>query len=611
MKTISRAPWVASRTYMIGTDEARSAISNEKGHEFLVLEKESSELWSLIEVGVLEDDLIKHAEHLGVSDELPSFLTNLIEADLIVDNEKPFLNMPALSPPVPQSLEMANNTDAEYEMMQWVADRGYLWAAFWEMTYRCNERCVHCFNPGAAHSHDEKASRETNELTTDEGRKLLDELAGLGVLRLTLSGGEVLLRHDFLDLLAHARKLGMSVSFYTNGLLLSPSALDQISALWPDSVGVSVYSSNPETHDAITGVPKSFSRSVMALRLLHDRGIKTYLKSAQMKHSVDGYKNVQELAEKVGAAAEIELQVVPANDGAQEPLALMVQDPGQLIVLAATPGSPLYVGTEDTQYGYVVKKPEQTVCGAGVGLMSIDPSGGISPCPSLPLSLGSFKNIGIREIWHRSLVGRKRANSPDTHPEHSNLNGVEILSAWQQVHLGDFHECGTHERCGWCSKCPGAALVETGDVLAPSTVNCRLATAKMFAAKLLKSGRSLGQIRELLKVSAEFGHESKPKALPLISLPVLRREDINIHESGIKSLAKLCMASTSNNTCSGCSNSDSQKTASPVKLVSFSRDNTTLLKNGSEQTAATIRDFFNLIDSIGCGNLPNVVDKAV
>ncbi len=482
-------------------------------------------------------------------------------------------------------------------MQGWVAGHGYLWSAFWEVTYRCNERCVHCYNPGAAHYPGEQSHRHTDELTTEEGYRLLRELALAGVFRLTISGGEAMLRADFFELVAEARRLGMSVAIYTNGQLLATENLERLARLWPDSVGISIYSADPDTHDAITNVPGSFDLSLDALKRLRARGIKTYLKSVQMKHTVGGYARVQDLAARVGAAPEIDIQMSAGVDGAQAPMKLSVEDPAELITLAATPNSPLFVGTAEHGWGYSPKDPEGTVCGAGVGVISIGPSGQISPCSSLPIPISDFRTAGFLEVWKRSAVGSRLVSSPGDRPRLPADEAAALLSDWQEIRLRDYHECGTHERCGWCIRCPGLSLLEHGDALAPSTVNCRLSTARMFAARLLRAGKTLAEIRALLGVSEEFGRPAV-SSLPGLSIPpissvdgppgnVARRILLDLISPGPEpgcdgelQCCKHCPASKSRRR--GASVHDGEC----VELV-----------NGSPDTAAVLRAFIDLRDS--------------
>src|SRR3954470_16560605 len=111
-----------------------------------------------------------------------------------------------------------------------------------DLTYRCNERCVHCYL-----DHDDHG-----EMTTAEIKDLLVQFAAAGVFFLTLSGGEILMRRDFFEILAHARSLLFSVKLKTNAVMIHEREADRIAELSPDSVQISVYSHRAEVHDGIT-----------------------------------------------------------------------------------------------------------------------------------------------------------------------------------------------------------------------------------------------------------------------------------------------------------------------------------------------------------------------
>jgi len=510
-RLVKPAPWICFRTWVAADGERRSMISNERDHRLAVLDGASSELWALIERGSTLSTLIRHAERLDVSDEVDEFLSLLDSQGFLSGrNDQDQRASPA---PPPQQLESAQNTNVEHDMMRWVAEKGYLFGVHWEVTYRCNERCVHCYNPGAAHNPHEKPERETDELTPAEALTLLDDLRDAGVFRLTLSGGEVMVRRDFWELVAAARVRGFSVNIYTNGLKLDEEACRKLAALWPTSVSISVYSAEADAHDAITGVRGSFRRSVQALEGLQALGMKTYLKSTQMGHTLAGYAKVRKLADRLGAAAELDMIMSASVDGATAPLQLAADNPEELVVLAATPGSPLYVGTAESNWGFVHKDKNASVCGAAIGSLGIDPTGGINACNSMPIPAGSHRTHGFLQVWRTSRQYRLAHATPEPPP--SLEAAVSLLSHWQTIQLKDFHECGTHRRCGWCTKCPGTAMLEHGDPLAPSTTNCRLATARMTAADLLAQGLTREAIAERLGVTEDFGHRPA-KRIPII-----------------------------------------------------------------------------------------------
>ena len=117
-----------------------------------------------------------------------------------------------------------------------------------DLTYRCNERCVHCYLDHEDHG----------EMTTAEIKHLLDEMADAGVFILTLSGGEIFLRKDFFEILEYARlERQFCVKLKTNAIMIHERQAAQIRDIGVESIQISIYSHRPEVHDAITLVPGS------------------------------------------------------------------------------------------------------------------------------------------------------------------------------------------------------------------------------------------------------------------------------------------------------------------------------------------------------------------
>ena len=93
----------------------------------------------------------------------------------------------------------------------------------WELTYRCNERCTHCYLDVMPPS-----AKVPGELSTEEAKRLVDDLARLGGLTITFSGGEIFVRSDIFELSAYARKKGFAIRYFTNGILIKPEIADKI-----------------------------------------------------------------------------------------------------------------------------------------------------------------------------------------------------------------------------------------------------------------------------------------------------------------------------------------------------------------------------------------------
>jgi len=253
-------------------------------HEFLLLEDAAATYWELLcqrpaswsemagRLELADADVVAFAQELIAANFLPA------AQDELEQPAPDSFTAAKVADSVDSNVEVAQ--DLEQEMMAWAAAHGFVYAAHWEVTYRCNELCVHCYNPGAAHTPDEKPQRDTNELSTEEAKQMMRQLVDLGVFRLTFSGGEATLRRDFLELLAYARQLGFQVVVYTNGLKLPPEVLEPMAALYPSAVEISVYSANAAQHDAVTRVPGSFEKTMQSLAFFRERGIPTVFKSS-------------------------------------------------------------------------------------------------------------------------------------------------------------------------------------------------------------------------------------------------------------------------------------------------------------------------------------------
>jgi MoaA/NifB/PqqE/SkfB family radical SAM enzyme len=112
-----------------------------------------------------------------------------------------------------------------------------------ELTHRCNLACVHCYvNLPAA---DREASRR--ELTTEEIETLLDELAAEGLLTLTLTGGEPLVRPDFPRIYRYAHEKGILVTVYSNATLITDAIVQLFRDCPPVTVDSTMYGYTPET----------------------------------------------------------------------------------------------------------------------------------------------------------------------------------------------------------------------------------------------------------------------------------------------------------------------------------------------------------------------------
>ncbi len=314
-----------------------------------------------------------------------------------------------------------------------------------DLTYRCNERCVHCYL-----DHDDHG-----EMTTAEIKHLLDEMAEAGVFILTLSGGEIFLRKDFLEILEHARQLTFCIKLKTNAIMIGEREAARIRDLGVESIQISIYSHRPEVHDAITLVPGSLKRSLDAIRFLKSQGLKVIIANVLMVQNMQDYEGVRALAEELGVASTLDPTVTPMMDGDRSTLNLGVDNTtlqslfrneslvGDVEEFCAVPPRP---GEDELQ---------SLPCSAGHTACYVSPYGDFYPCVQFPLTCGNVRQQRFVDIWRNS----------------------EQLKEVRSIRVKDLTGCSQCTHVTNCTRCPGLAYME-GNMRGPSTQDCEKSFAR-------------------------------------------------------------------------------------------------------------------------------------
>jgi radical SAM protein with 4Fe4S-binding SPASM domain len=336
-----------------------------------------------------------------------------------------------------------------------------------DITYRCNERCVHCYL-----DHDDHG-----ELTTAEIKKLLKELADASVFVLTLSGGEIMLRKDFFEILECARELMFCVKLKTNAMLIGSHEADRLRELGVDSVQVSIYSHRPEVHDAITKVPGSLKRSLDAVRFLRSKGLKVIMANVLMTENAQDYQSVRELASQIGVHSVLDPTVTPMMDGGHQNMGLNVHGDALKDVFR----DPGLVGDVDEFCAKPAAADEDVLssapCSAAHTSCYVSPYGDVYPCVQFPLPSGNVRTKRFIDIWNHS----------------DQLNEV------RSIRLRDLTNCSSCGNVSMCTRCPGLAYME-GNMRGPSTQDCEKSYARtgILSVNLQKkqaAGKGLVQIQ--------------------------------------------------------------------------------------------------------------------
>lgn len=335
-----------------------------------------------------------------------------------------------------------------------------------DLTYRCNERCVHCYL-----DHDDHG-----EMTTAEIKSLVRELAEAAVFILTLSGGEIMLRRDFFEILEHARKLTFCVKLKTNAILIGPREAERIKSLGVESIQVSVYSHRPEVHDAITNVPGSLYRSLSAIRFLKSHGLKVIVANVLMAQNRQDYPAVRALAAELGVECTLDPTITPKMDGDRSILGLGAD----YATLREVFRDEALVGSA-TNFSAPAPKADDSVlesmpCSAGHTACYVSPYGDVYPCVQFPLSCGNVRRKRFLDIWRHS----------------------DQLKEVRAIRLRDLTGCSQCLHVPNCTRCPGLAYME-GNMRGPSVQDCEKSFARTGIPSLNLLSR-VGNKPQLVKI---------------------------------------------------------------------------------------------------------------
>ncbi|MFC1583936.1 radical SAM/SPASM domain-containing protein [Fibrobacterota bacterium] len=316
------------------------------------------------------------------------------------------------------------------------------YSVLFEITGKCNLNCFHCYN----------ARRAEPVLSLDEVEHTLKQLANLGCLYLTLSGGEVFCRHDHQAVFQKVRELGFAWNLFTNATLITEERARELKLLNVMEVSVSVFSAESEIHDGITGVPGSLAKTVRGLELLKEQGIRLNIKCVLMKRNVKDYRGIVNLANRVTASCQFDTNVMPGADNDFSPLKERLDRDDLEQVLSDNDvfpraGKPVLEKRTHCDIDDPAGNDRQLVCSAGITCMSIDPYGGVYSCIHHSQPAGSLREQDIRTIWEASPVFKQlREISPDR-----------------------MEACRTCAHTSYCSRCPALAEREDGNLLGCST----------------------------------------------------------------------------------------------------------------------------------------------
>lgn len=297
-----------------------------------------------------------------------------------------------------------------------------------ELTYGCNLRCVHCYNP----TH----RALPHELTTAEICSIIDQIADLGVMTVSFSGGEPSVRADIAEILRHTHRRGLMIHLLTNATRMTPSFVDLLEETGVSQLLLSIYGATAGIYERMTETPGSFAHFLRGLTCLTGRTIPVIVRMPVTTINVEEVDACQHLVETHGFKFQYCLEIEPRVDGNNSPLTYRL-DPRQKVALDSRK-----FGERMSAW---VQEPCSTEepfisCSCGKSRFAITPYGEMNLCVSFPIPKYNLRTGTVREGWE---ILKRTAD--DAQPN-------------------DHDECPTCDVRRFCRQGRADAWLETGDM---------------------------------------------------------------------------------------------------------------------------------------------------
>jgi heme b synthase len=332
------------------------------------------------------------------------------------------------------------------------------WIA-WEITRRCNLRCVHC------RSSSEEEIKGHPDFSLDEARRILDDISSYAKPVVVLSGGEPLVREDVFEIARYGTERGLRMCLATNGTLVTDDVCRKIRDAGIRICSLSLDGSTKEVHDDFRCQEGAFDGTIKAAELFKKHEIEFIINSSFTKRNQKDVPKVYRLAKDLGATAWYMFMIVPTGRGEDIMNELIPKEDYEELLgwhyrMEKEEEDMLVRPTCAPHYYRVVrqeaKKEKEKYkhrtlkfstggakgCIAGQLICLIDVDGNVLPCSYFPKAAGNIREQSFKDIWENSELFKKLRN----------FNGYK-------------GKCGECEFINVCGGCRARAYAVTGDYL--------------------------------------------------------------------------------------------------------------------------------------------------
>jgi radical SAM protein with 4Fe4S-binding SPASM domain len=402
--------------------------------EFMVLGEAAVALWESLEATTPLDAILARLNPALPPAAVLAILQDQLDKGLLVAApDAATLANRHDAPPATRGVNTDKLFGAFLGAMRGLIDDRQLLKTDLEINNACNLRCTHCYITDY---------RDRDLLTLDEIETLFDDLVRAGVLFLNLTGAEMTLRRDFLDILEAARRRHFVVTILTNATRLREDQIEALARIGLASIFVSLYGVTADTHEQITDRHGTFDATMATVRRLRNHNLPVVLRFLAMRHNTGDIPHVARFAEEMDALFTTSYSLF-TTDGAK------AQTEAHRI--------PTERLAELFEKGWLAP-PKPAQCIAGAHKLRISSAGDVYPCELLRLRFGNLRRATVQEIMA----------APST------------AAALSEIHAPtpDCRHTAEHRSC---SRCPGLAYHEDGSVRSSSSEACRHTDAHLLA----------------------------------------------------------------------------------------------------------------------------------
>ena len=304
------------------------------------------------------------------------------------------------------------------------------------LTFRCQNNCIHCYAGGP---------HETDELSTDQWKRVIDKLHSIGVFILTFTGGEPTLREDLPELLLYAQNRGAVTGLITNGRRLKDkSYAEQLEKAGLDFVQVTLESHKPQIHDKMTAAKGSWKETLAGIKNALQTKVYVTTNTTLSKYNASEFLQTMDFIKELGVGAFGCNSLIYSGKAGEisKEFALPLETLNELMPKIRDKANQLglrflwYTPTQYCRFDPVKLGLGVKSCTAANVNMCVGPNGDVYPCQSYFESLGNLLKDDWPKIWNNPLSVKLR-NREYVEPKCKDCPQLQICGGGCPLELQD------------------------------------------------------------------------------------------------------------------------------------------------------------------------------